>query len=351
MINGKTICLAVPVYNEEKFLPALLESVTGIADALVVLDSESTDRSREIAANWCIDNDVRWHMELNKTIHRADHKRTKLMQLARQTGCDYILQIDADNTVEAIAEIVTVIHDVYSSDILDLDAYYITKQCGELSYDVLQLFRGDLDWKFTGIAHEYPELVEGEFTRGHLEGLIIHEAVKETGPRQRVPEHYYEHAVMIERELMQPDLDINLRNRYLFYLAQSWRDAGKIDRAIASYQERARAGGWYEEVWYSLYQVCKLQQKVTTDGNKVLMAAFECWNYLPQRREGAYMLMQILMMAGMFNVAYVVGQRTEELESAEILFREPEVCDRLFPDLYANLYKKIMGVSLTLSEK
>ena len=43
------ITVVVPTFNEEANLPFALESVKGWADAVFVVDSESTDHSREIA--------------------------------------------------------------------------------------------------------------------------------------------------------------------------------------------------------------------------------------------------------------------------------------------------------------
>lgn len=63
------------------------------------------------------------------------------------------------------------------------------------------------------------------------------------------------------------------RTRYLFYLAQSWRDAGEPDKAIAAYIRRAAMGGWEEEVFYARYQVgLSAEQRRRVEQNRAFAA-------------------------------------------------------------------------------
>ena len=48
MLNKYTISACIMVRNEEKNIPGLLESINGVVDEIVVIDHESTDRTRGI---------------------------------------------------------------------------------------------------------------------------------------------------------------------------------------------------------------------------------------------------------------------------------------------------------------
>ena len=83
-----SVCLIAR--NEEKFLGACLESVRGLADEIVVVDTGSTDRTVEIAKQhgakvdhftWC-----------------DDFSAARNLALAHATG-DWVLVLDADETV------------------------------------------------------------------------------------------------------------------------------------------------------------------------------------------------------------------------------------------------------------
>src|SRR5690554_6758660 len=78
-------------FNEEKFIENCLKSITGVVDEIVVVDSFSTDRTKEI----CLQYGVRF-IE-NKFIGFTDQKNFA----NDQAQYDYILSLDAD---EALSE-------------------------------------------------------------------------------------------------------------------------------------------------------------------------------------------------------------------------------------------------------
>lgn len=94
MPRRPTLTVSMIVKNEEKNLARVLESVRGLADEIVVVDTGSTDRTVEIAGSfgarvfnfeWCDD----FSAARNESLRHA-------------TG-DYILWLDGDDEVEAAA--------------------------------------------------------------------------------------------------------------------------------------------------------------------------------------------------------------------------------------------------------
>ncbi len=51
-------------------------------------------------------------------------------------------------------------------------------------------------------------------------------------------------------------------SRVAFYLAQTLHTIGRLDEAVAAYQERVDLGGWYEEVFEALLR--KVRQHIAT---------------------------------------------------------------------------------------
>jgi tetratricopeptide (TPR) repeat protein len=50
-------------------------------------------------------------------------------------------------------------------------------------------------------------------------------------------------------------LKVGLRTRYLFYLAQTYRDTSQFENAITFYTQHVAMNGWDEEVYWSLYSI------------------------------------------------------------------------------------------------
>ena len=89
------LSIIIPAYNEEKYLPATLESVrsalTPFSDAeLIVVDNASTDRTREIAINFGA-------KIIDETIHNIGKVRNTGGNAA---AGDILVFIDADTVVQ-----------------------------------------------------------------------------------------------------------------------------------------------------------------------------------------------------------------------------------------------------------
>jgi len=322
--------------NESNFLFQTLENIGPRVDYAIFLDSSSTDDSVHIIQTMMSGYGIPFEVHNFDQPFRGDTKRTAAIELAAGKA-DYLLMFDADNCIE--------MENIPAETWQDLtaDAYYITKRCGNIDYPILALFKSDLPWKFTGIIHDYPELKSGApFSTGHLPGVIIHEPIKDSGPRIKTKAHYYGDALIIEGELFHNGKKLTpmLIHRYTFYLAQSYRDAGMIERAIEAYNTRVMMGGWDEEVYYSLLSLARLKLIQGAEDHDVCLAYAKAWEYRPQRLESAYELMSLLVSNGFEHAAYSIGYYSARLQCDDKLFMERETYTTLFPDLFAELEKK-----------
>ena len=108
------------------------------------------------------------------------------------------------------------------------------------------------------------------------------------------------------------DPDDRHPDRTAFYLAQTYKDMGRTEDSIALYRKRADYGGWYEEVYWSLFQIAEMTQSIED--------YLKAWNYRPQRAEALRGLMARLNHEGMYQVAYRLGQHAPTEPTEDILF-------------------------------
>lgn len=87
---GKKLSVVLATRNEEANIGSCLESVKDIADEIVVVDEESTDKTVEIAK--------RYGAKVYKVKHEPIFHRSKQKAMDLATG-DWILQLDADERV------------------------------------------------------------------------------------------------------------------------------------------------------------------------------------------------------------------------------------------------------------
>ena len=254
--KNHTICLNMIVKNEAPVIRRCIDSVRPLIDSWVIVDTGSTDGTQDIIRAALADLPGALH---ERPWHNFAHNRSEALELARGHA-DYSLIIDADDYLE-----------LGGLQTLDLarDCYSLVIRDPPLSYPRKQLVNNRQHWFYRGVLHEFLECDEPH-SSGHLDLAMRR---NHDGARRRDP-GTYGRDVTVLREALAAETDPFLIRRYTFYLAQSYRDAGRLDLAIAHYLDRAQLGGWQEEVFISLYQVAKLKQRLGHPGPDIV-AAFE----------------------------------------------------------------------------
>ena len=127
---------------------------------------------------------------------------------------------------------------------------------------------------YKGVLHEYIECEQAN-SQGFLAGIKTITFLD--GARSSDPHKFKKDALLLEQALLEePD-----NERHVFYLAQSYRDAGDPDQAIKYYQQRVAMGGWDEEVWYSLYQLALLRQQKGVPWPEVMQSFLQAYEFRP----------------------------------------------------------------------
>jgi len=74
------------------------------------------------------------------------------------------------------------------------------------------------------------------------------------------------------------------------------------------YEHRARMGGWDEEVWYSLYQVARLQHRMGLAWALVLDAYLRAYSFRPTRLEPLYHVARFYRENEQFHLGYLFSR-------------------------------------------
>lgn len=265
----KTICLTMIIKNESKIIERCLNSVVPICDYMTICDTGSTDNTVDLVEKFFRDHDVKgtlYHHEWKN----FGHNRCLSLEVASQSGADYILCLDADMILN--------INSKFEKRTLEADFYTIPQRSSSLFYYNTRLMKATLNWKCIGVTHEYYGCDEAK-TNGKIDTLII-EDIGDGGAK----------ADKFERDirlLTQGLIDEPDNERYMFYLAQSYKDIGKYDNAIDYYQKRIDKGGWQEEVWYSYYMMGYCYEQMD-DWPNALATYLSGYDYYPSRSENIY---------------------------------------------------------------
>lgn len=239
--------------------------------------------------------------------HNFAHNRNEALQLARGEA-EYLFFIDADETL--------CLPDGFVRPGLRADGYQLRCDYAGTSYLRSALVATRLPWRWNGVVHESLSS-DGGAELATLEGPSI--LVRHEGARSRDPATYANDARLLAAELAAHPGD----TRSAFYLAQSHRDAGALEQSIAAYRHRATMGGWDEEVWYSLYQIARLEERRAAPPPTIVDAYLAAYALRPTRAEPLVELARHCRERSQFALAHLFASRAAAMaRPADLLFVE-----------------------------
>lgn len=305
----KTICLNMIVKDESKVICRCLESVKPMIDYWVICDTGSTDGTQEIIRNFMKDIPGELH---ERPWVNFEHNRNLALDFARGKA-DYVMFIDADEVFERDPNFVM--------PPLDRDFYHFMTHFNGTHYARVQLINNHLPWRWKGVLHEHLECPQAK-SCGLIEG--VRNIVRTDGARSQNPRKYHKDAEVLKAALeKEPN-----NSRYVFYLAQSYRDAEEHALALEQYQKRITMGGWEEEIYWSLYQIGQMQEKLGMPEEVIAESYDRAYKYRPSRLEALYQLTRYYRFKDNCRAGYLASRQGLPVQfPKDILFVQSWIYD------------------------
>jgi tetratricopeptide (TPR) repeat protein len=284
----------------------------------VIADTGSTDGTQDLARE--IMKDIPGEL-IERPWKDFAHNRNQALEIARPRG-DYILVLDAD-------DVLVVEPNAAGPGTLAVDGYYLRIALGETRYDRLAMVRTAMPWQWRGVVHEALvcdtparlELLKG-WTLRCLSG----------GARSAAPGEKFKRDIDLLERARREDPG---ETRTVFYLAQSYRDDGQIDKAIDTYRERVKMGGWAEEVFCSKLQIARLLERLGRWPD-ALDGYLEAYEFRPSRAEPLCSIARHYRLANQFHSAVLFAARAmAAARPKDVLFVEESVYTWRALDEYA----------------
>ncbi|WP_235680371.1 glycosyltransferase [Paenibacillus albicereus] len=279
-----TISLCMIVKNEEAVLGRALSSVREVVDEIVVADTGSSDRTREIASSFGA------KVEPFEWIDDFAAARNFSFSLATM---DYILWLDADDYVEPQdAERLLELKRTLNPDVCRVTMPYVLSRGvdGEplSSLRRNRLVRRDCGFRWIGAVHEYLEAFGPHLDS---EAAVQHDKDKA----------YTDRNLRIYRQRRERGEAFSVRD--LYYFANELKDHGFHDEAALHYETMLRTGeGWVED---NLQACAKLAACYEALGQPELrlQAALRALAYDKPRPEGCCSIGNALLDSGSYATA------------------------------------------------
>ncbi len=230
------------VKNEEKIIERCLESAKNVVDCISICDTGSTDNTIQIIEQFmqknAIPGKVHKHAWKNFGHNRTlsfEAAQTTLKQLGIPLSSTYLLLLDADMMLE--------VDPAFNKNLLNEDSYLMSQvNCSQVYYNT-RLIRASLPWQCLGVTHEYWSC-KIPTDESKLDTLRIND--RDDGGCKS---DKFERDIRLLLEGLKNEPE---NERYMFYLAQSYKSINNYNESIKWYLERIKKGTYrfcavYEE--------------------------------------------------------------------------------------------------------
>jgi glycosyltransferase involved in cell wall biosynthesis len=318
------ICLNMIVKNEQQVLPRLFVSVCPIIDSYLIVDTGSTDDTIRL-----IKQEMKKAGIPGKVYERPwvdfGHNRQQALELAVEANqrdslfrkkANWLLFMDADDRLIWTT-------DDWKKKLETGTTYELEKATNNVRYAIPALIDiSENTWQWKAPVHNYLQHLSGSNRRIHLREpwiLCSHtEGAKSHG--LTVQEKYLRDAVILENELKKNPKDC----RSWFYLGQSYRDAGNLDKALYAYQARSKLDGWVEEKFLAALYAARIMLRLKQPAEQCEKALITAHRIRPSRAEPLLDLAKLARKQNRFEQSYNYAKHGVMLKQTD---------DRLFVEV------------------
>ena len=322
MNNKPTICFASMCKNEEHCIKNTLESVYRFINYWVICDTGSTDRTCEIIQEFFKEKNIPGELYVDDWVG-FDYNKSLMMERAKDKS-DYILHMDADDVM--VGEL------NFENTDIGYDCYFLTVKRGGSEWKAFNMFKGDLLWKFCGVAHTTIIVVgKNGYSTGDLTNKGFYVLGEGVGSRAFDPKKYFYDAEKLQKQFFDTLIEDphGLNNRSVFYTAQSymdcfmWREGLMWNRLYTKLLDT-----WIEEKFEAQMRISTCMMRLNFDKEKIIEEMRRAIEIFPDRAETYFSLGCYFNNLGYHDLAYpelisAKEKNFNEVQKKYILFLDP----------------------------
>lgn len=369
-----TVCLNMIVKNESRIIRRLLESVAPILDMYCICDTGSTDNTVELIESFFKDKNIPGKV-VHEPFQNFEYNRSFALKACNDLDVDYVLLMDADMILWMNDKVTP---EKLKKLLSGHDCFFMFQGSESMYYKNTRIVKNHAGFSYKGVTHEYVELPPNA-TQGILVKDLIF--IRDIGDGGAKADKFVRDVRLLKEGLRKDPKN----ERYMFYLANSLKDLAStqtyqfnsqvsqieeqckemtkqfdgqstvlglvknmealqtnlkkeqeilrekyLEESIEWYKKRIDAGGFWEEVWYSHYNIGHAYFHLGED-EKALYYFHKAYVLHPERVENMYEIVKYYRERGQNDLAvyyYSLGRQSmEKYKSRDHLFIQKDVYD------------------------
>lgn len=292
------------VKNESDVIERCLASILPHVDAAVIVDTGSTDDTVDLCfrmlgtATGLMDWDVicsDWNGFAESRNEALEAARVLCQDIDKSAPrCpewnpneeDWLLfTLDADEIFEP--------EPGFQWPTSDFDGWHVWVDLAGVRFTRTLLTKASTPWRYEGELHEDVVLDRPYNVSPPPPDCVVRST--RDGARAKNPNRYAEDAARLRAALAKDPND----PRTVFYLANSLRDAGQHEEALAWYDKRAAMTGLEQETWACLHERARCMILAGKPAQEIVEAHLMAINFRPSRAETVAQLAMYFRLIGM----------------------------------------------------
>ena len=318
--GAATFCLNMIVKDEAHIIVNTLTKLCSKIkfDYWVICDTGSTDNTAELINDFFNDKQIRGELYYDEWENFA-HNRTLALQRAYKKT-DLLLIFDADDEICGRIAI--------PSEVIADQFLFKFGTENSVRYTRILLINNHKEFEYKSVIHEFINCKESDISTVLIDGDYYVISGRK-GNRSNDSNKYLKDAQILEEEYKKAvKNDDDLKHRYAFYCANSYKDHGDNEKAIEWYKiTLSHEQQWEQEKYMSCFYLyeCYERLKQQETGFYYLVKAFK---YDAQRLECLYPLLVHYCCEGMSQIAYNYYLIVKDFYENKYL--EPNIASKLF---------------------
>lgn len=350
--NLSKICLNCIVKNEANVIERMLKTTIGLIDYYVIVDTGSTDGTQDIIKNFYDKHNIKGKIINHEWVNFGNARNkaiaeAKLFKEENNIDKMWCCWIDAD---EQFIKTDKFDVNILKTSINNCKSANIYVHYGSMLYFRKQFFNLKYDWEWIGPLHEVLVLKNEKDSVYVIDSNLTTFVSKDgsSWTSTSIEEKYSNHAKIFEDYCSIPE---QREARWVFYMAQSYRDAGtsyiksedpeedklrlerskhNIEQSIKYYTERTKmSDGFWEEIYYSYLMIAQLKARLTYNLYEVINAYLDCGKTNPERVEHLMPIILYYQQIKDYETAYIYSLRANQVDGQlpkkSSLFLDPDL--------------------------